>query len=261
MSTSFYSSAWREEKMIVQINPERRSKATESKDLLTFKCGRMCKINDYSLYLVISEECAFGRRSESIASEAISGGVDIIQMREKNKTRKELLTLGAALSNLCKESNKLFIVNDNAYIAKEVEAAGVHLGQEDIQKFSISSTRKIIGTKAIIGLSTHCFKQFEEANNNEKINYIAFGPVFPTKTKNYFIGTKEIEKVLEKAVKPVFFIGGINLSNTDGLLNLGAKNIALIRGILEAKNIKAQSAAFKKKLEQRSIFYGYKNKR
>ncbi len=221
----------------------------------------MLNIGDYNLYLVISEECALGRHSGDIANEAISGGVDIIQMREKNKTKEELLTLGVTLGKLCKKSNRLFIVNDNASLAKEVEAAGVHLGQEDIQKFSVSSTRQIIGTKAIIGLSTHCFKQFEEANNNEDINYIAFGPVFPTKTKNYFIGTKEIEKVLQKAVKPVFLIGGINLSNMDELLNLGAKNIALIRGILEAKDIKAQSAAFKKKLEQRSILYGYKDKR
>lgn len=221
----------------------------------------MYKINDYSLYLVISEECALGRHPDEAANAAISGGVDIIQMREKNKTKEELLTLGAALANLCKESNKLFIVNDNALLAKEVEASGVHLGQEDIQKFSIGLVRKIIGTKAIIGLSTHCFEQFEEANNNENINYIAFGPVFPTKTKNYFIGTKEIEKVLRSAVKPVFFIGGINLSNIDELLNLGAKNIALIRGILEAKDIKAQSAAFKKKLMQGDVFYGHKDKR
>lgn len=222
---------------------------------------KMLKINDYSLYLVISEECAPGRHSQSIANEAISGGVDIIQMREKNKTKEELLARGASLGKLCKKSNKLFIVNDDALLAKEVEAGGVHLGQEDIQKLSVGSTRKIIGSKAIIGLSTHCFEQFEEANNNENINYIAFGPVFPTKTKNYSIGTKEIEKVLQKAVKPVFFIGGINLSNIDELLNLGAKNIALIRGILEAKDIKAQSAAFKKKLMQGGSIYGHKDKR
>ncbi len=90
-------------------------------------------------------------------------------------------------------------------------------------------------------------------------------PVFLERLKNSYLAsldfTKEIEKVLQKAVKPVFLIGGINLSNMDELLNLGAKNIALIRGILEAKDIKAQSAAFKKKLEQRSILYGYKDKR
>jgi len=222
-----FSSAWREEKTIVRINPERRSKATESKDLLTFKCRRMFKINDYSLYLVISEECAHPKHSKEIASEAISGGVDIIQMREKNKTQKELISLGVILCKLCKANDKIFIVNDDAFVAKEVEAAGVHLGQEDMQKFSIDSTRKIVGSKTAIGLSTHSLKQFEEANDEENVDYIAFGPVFATKTKNYSIGTNDIEKVLERAVKPVFFIGGINLSNMDELLSLGAKKYCI----------------------------------
>ncbi|MDP3788798.1 MAG: thiamine phosphate synthase [Candidatus Omnitrophota bacterium] len=207
----------------------------------------MGKIKDHSLYLVISEECGKGKTALEIAAFAISGGVDIIQLREKNRSRNEIVKIGRELSGLCKDKGVIFIVNDDPAIAGEAGADGVHLGQEDIVRNPIKESRKILGEDRIIGISTHSIEQFKAAND-ENVDYIAFGPIFPTKTKDYFLGADGIEKVLSIAKKPVFFIGGIDLSNIGEVLGKGAKNIALIRGILEAEDITSQVKKFKRLL-------------
>ncbi|MDP2922484.1 MAG: thiamine phosphate synthase [Candidatus Omnitrophota bacterium] len=207
------------------------------------------KINDYSLYLVISEECAKGRNILELTQIALDAGVDIVQLREKKKTKEELVGRGKELLSLCRKKEKTFIVNDDPYLAKEIGADGVHMGQEDIEKLPLPQIRKIIGNQKLIGISTHSFEQFKEANRSS-VDYISFGPIFCTPTKNYCIGTDDIGRVLDTATKPVFFIGGINLSNVNELLRKRVKNIALIRAILEAKDVQKAAAAFKEKLRQ-----------
>ena len=203
---------------------------------------------DKSLYLVLSEECSKGRPAIEIARLAISGGIDILQMREKARSRDELMKLGRELCAVCKENNVKFIVNDDPTIAKETGADGVHLGQEDLKKYSVEETRKLLGPDKIIGVSTHSVGQFEKANAGG-FDYIAFGPIFPTKTKDYFIGTDSIEGIVKIANRPVVFIGGINLSNIDNILQKGGRNIALIRAILEAEDLVETTKRFKEKLE------------
>ena len=207
----------------------------------------MKKIKERSLYLVISEEYGCGRNPIEIAKNAIKGGVDMIQMREKHKPTAELVQLGKKLSNLCRGNGVIFIVNDDPMLAAEIGADGVHLGQEDMRIFSFDVARRIMGEDKIIGISTHSIEQFSEANE-KGFDYIAFGPVFETKTKDYFLGAADIDKVINAARKPVFFIGGINFLNIDGILSKGAKNIALIRGILEAEDILRETVKYKNKL-------------
>lgn len=204
----------------------------------------MFKINDYSLYLVISEEYGLGRGALEIARQAISGGIDMIQMREKHKQKDELLELACGLSSVCRENGVLFIVNDDPLLALESKACGVHLGQTDLQKYSIAKTREVIGRDKIIGVSTHSISEVKKTNK-EEIDYIAYGPIFPTKTKNYFLGTQDIKEVLRVALKPVFFIGGIQLSNLEEVIKEGAKNIAVIRDIVGAKDIASRTRSFK----------------
>ncbi|MDD4202235.1 MAG: thiamine phosphate synthase [Candidatus Omnitrophica bacterium] len=205
------------------------------------------KIKDKSLYLVTSQEFSGNKDSFYIAKEAIEAGVDILQMREKTKTRPELVSLGKKLCCLCRDRKVLFIVNDDPFLAKEVDANGVHLGQEDIKKHSIQEVRNILGKEKIIGLSTHSVEQFLEANEKD-IDYIAFGPIFQTKTKNYCIGEGDVERVLTLSEKPIVFIGGINLDNIGRLVKKGAKHIAVIRAITEAEDITVQVHEFKKRI-------------
>ena len=208
----------------------------------------MQKIKDYSLYLVITEEYGNGRSALEIAASAIAGGIDIIQMREKNKSGPELIELGKKLSNLCRDSGVIFIVNDYPEIAKETGADGVHLGQEDIKKHSIAAARSILGLGKAIGISTHSIETFKKACT-EDVDYIAYGPVFQTKIKDNCAGTEDVGEIVAVTKKPLFFIGGINLKNVDSLLEKGARNISLIRAITQASDVGSAVKSFKKKME------------
>ncbi|MCX5686522.1 MAG: thiamine phosphate synthase [Candidatus Omnitrophica bacterium] len=210
----------------------------------------MKKIKDHSLYLIISEEYGRGRSALEIAKSAIAGGIDIIQLREKKKSEEEILKTGKELLALCKKNKVTFIMNDDPYLAKKAGADGVHMGEEDVKKHPLAETRRIIGSDKIIGLSTHSIKKVKEASPGD-IDYIAFGPIFPTTIKDYSIGTKDIKKVLEITEKPIFFIGGIDISNIGEILKLGGKNIAVIRGISQADDITEATKKFKEKIYQR----------
>jgi thiamine-phosphate pyrophosphorylase len=207
----------------------------------------MRNIKEDSLYLVISEEYGLGRSAFEIADGAIAGGVDIIQLREKNKPRNELKDLAVKIAALCRDISIPFIVNDDPALAVDAGADGVHLGQEDMQSWPMESTRKMLGPDKIIGVSTHCPGEFKSANDSDA-DYITFGPIFTTRTKNYFIGTKDVRDIIMMAKKPVFFIGGINLSNVDGLLKQGVRNIALIRAITESRDIESTTRRFKESI-------------
>jgi thiamine-phosphate pyrophosphorylase len=196
-------------------------------------------IKERSLYLVTGADVSAGRTTVEVVKRALQGGVDIVQMREKRLGREGLAALGAELGALCGERGAVFIVNDDPYIARECGASGVHLGQEDLKSFSLTRTREIIGTHGVIGVSTHSYEEFRVANAAD-VEYIAFGPVFPTKTKDYFIGAGDIERVTREAVKPVFFIGGINEGNIKEILDRGGRNVAVIREITEAADITAK---------------------
>lgn len=213
-------------------------------------CLQMNKIQDYSLYLVLTESYAQGKDILSIAKAAIAGGIDILQMREKDKSHEELRNIGSELSRLCRDNGVPFIVNDDPELAKELNASGVHIGQSDLISHPIEEIRRTIGKDRLIGLSTHSLEQFKEANESD-LDYISFGPIFPTKTKDYYIGTSEIKDVLKLALKPVIFIGGINTLNVDSLLGLGVRNIALIREIMQADDIVLKTREFKNKLKER----------
>ncbi len=202
---------------------------------------------EHRLYLVLTEEYGMHRPIVSVAKQAIAGGIDVLQMREKQKSRKELVCLGKALGALCRKSGVVFIINDDPYLACEVGADGVHLGQEDMEHFTMEKVRGIVGPDRIIGLSTHSPEQFKQGNEAD-VDYLAFGPVFPTQAKDYHIGTGHIGTILETAVKPVFLIGGISAENLDCILSAGATRVALIRDIMQAEDIPSRVQWYKDKL-------------
>jgi thiamine-phosphate pyrophosphorylase len=204
-------------------------------------------LKNRNLYLVTGEECSRGRTTLEVVQAAISGGVDIVQMREKTAAGSELRELGEELSVICRDNGVIFIVNDDPYLARAVGAHGVHLGQEDIKKYPVELARDILGTGGIIGLSTHSAEE-AKAGSESGADYIAFGPVFPTKTKDYFIGTAGIPEVMGFSDIPVVVIGGINGKNIEEVLSLGARNVAMIRHITEANDIKAETMNIRQRI-------------
>lgn len=201
------------------------------------------RLKDKHLYLVtdssrIESEDKF---LDNIA-QALDGGVDIVQLREKTAPAKTIIRLATKIKHLCAEYNALFIINDRVDIAHYVEADGVHLGQDDID---IKSAREILGNHAIIGLSTHAPEQALKAVEIGA-DYIGVGPVFetPTKPGRKSVGLEYVEWATQNIDIPFFAIGGLNLENIADVTNAGANRIAVVRAIINAENPKKAAEEF-----------------
>lgn len=184
-----------------------------------------------------------------VAEKVISGGADILQLRAKNWSDGRILKVGQAIKNLVRKSQALFVLNDRADLAHAIEADGVHLGQKDLKP---KDARGILGSKRIIGLSTHSIAQAEEAES-QGVDYIGLGPIFATATKpeSAPLGPKIICQVKEKVKIPFVAIGGIGLDNLDRVLKAGAKGVAVCRAIITAKDIATTTKEFRQRLMKR----------
>jgi thiamine-phosphate pyrophosphorylase len=146
---------------------------------------------------------------------------------------------------MAKPRNAVIIINDRADIALAIKADGVHLGQDDLPP---EGARRMLGDDAIIGFSTHNLKQAREAIQLP-VDYIAFGPVFATSTKqnpDAIVGLETLRRVRDIVVDhPLVAIGGITLENAEEVLNAGADSVAVISAILRIPaRITEQMAAF-----------------
>src|SRR3989344_1226643 len=185
------------------------------------------------LYIITESAISKGRSNKFIVKEAIKGGAEIIQLREKSWDKDKVKQEAINLLKICKENNALFIVNDYVDVALEIGADGVHLGQSDMP---IKEARKICGNKLIIGLSTHSVEQAVKADK-EDVDYITIGPVFKTRAKDYTVGPGIIKEILRKIKKPLIAIGGINKNNIDEVLSQGAKSVAVISAVVATEDV------------------------
>ena len=204
-------------------------------------------LEDKKLYLVTNSD-KFESEDlflDAVAS-ALKGGVDILQLREKNMPANKIIELGKKVKLLCAEYGATFIVNDRVDIAYVLDADGVHLGQDDMD---IESARKILGNNAIIGISTHAPEQAQKAVN-DGADYIGMGPVFttPTKPGRQSVGLEYVKWVSENIKIPAFAIGGIDLDNVQDVVNAGAKKIAVVRAIINSDNPEKAAQEFLKVL-------------
>ena len=194
----------------------------------------MKKFNfENKLYVITESSISKGRTNEDVVKEAIKGGAEIIQLREKQWDKNKIREEAIKLLRICRKNNVIFIVNDYVDIALEIGADGVHLGQSDTP---VSEARKICGNKLIIGLSTHSIEQAVKADK-EDVDYITIGPIFRTRAKDYTVGTGIIKEIANKINKPLIAIGGINKNNIDDVLSQGAKSVAVISAVVAADNI------------------------
>lgn len=164
----------------------------------------------------------------------IHAGAEIVQLRDKELSAREIVQLGLKAKKIIKEK-AFFFVNDRFDIALAVGADGVHLGQDDLP---VELVRNIGGEKLFIGLSTHNAKEVRASNTN-RIDYISFGPVFKTKTKLDALpprGVGMLKEAVSCAGHKVVAIGGIDRDNLEEVLKTGASGAALSSGILEARD-------------------------
>ena len=195
------------------------------------------------LYAVADRAWLNGHTLGQVVEEAISGGATLIQLREKNLGYEAFRYQALELKDLCREFNVPFVINDNVMLAKDIDADGVHVGQEDMKA---SDVRALIGPEKILGVSVRTPEEAVLAESNGA-DYLGAGAVFHTGSKSDAVDiTHSALKAICSAVKiPVVAIGGINAGNIHELSGSGIKGVAVISAIFAAENIRAAAIALK----------------
>ncbi|QDT65727.1 thiamine phosphate synthase [Calycomorphotria hydatis] len=188
----------------------------------------------HRLYLLLPGSGSSQFDPLDLAKVAIAGGVDVIQLREKELPDGELIAVAHELRALTRATDTLLIINDRPDIAAAVGADGVHLGQDDL---SIRDARRILGTGKLIGRSTHTIEQARQAVLSGA-DYLGVGPTFPSTTKSFeeYAGLDFVRQVAAEIQLPWFAIGGINENNLNEVINAGAKRVAVSGAILNAES-------------------------
>lgn len=201
------------------------------------------------IYGITAERFSRGRSNIDVVKAMITGGVSIIQYREKRhrKDYRDILDECRQIRKITKEHDVVFIVNDFVDIAMLVDADGVHVGQEDLP---VKDARRLLGPDKIIGLSTHSPHQAEEALHLGA-DYIGVGPIFATKTKENVcapVGLEYLEHVVQNRPLPFVAIGGIKEHNINQVVQRGAETVCLVTEIVGAEDIAATVGRLKRKL-------------
>ena len=195
------------------------------------------------LYAIIDPERLGGRAPAAAAIALISAGVRLIQYRDKHASSRQLYETCTELRRLLHESGCRLIVNDRADVARAVDADGVHLGQTDLP---VELARRILNTGQWLGYSTHSLAQVVEADGTTA-DYIAFGPVFPTASKENpdpLVGLEGLRQARRATRKPLVAIGGISLQNAREVIAAGADSVAVIGGLLDAPDLEQRAREF-----------------
>ena len=197
---------------------------------------------DLKLYLVTDRSLARGREICDIVSEAVAGGVTMVQLREKNISTREFVQLGCRLKEILRPSGVPLIINDRVDVAVACDADGVHIGQSDMPYVA---ARGILGAEKIIGLSVESFEQAIEANDLD-VDYIGVSPVFATPTKTDTaspFGLDGLRKVVSISRHPLVGIGGMNMNTAADVMACGVDGIAVVSAIVGSEDPRAAASA------------------
>jgi thiamine-phosphate pyrophosphorylase len=186
---------------------------------------------------------------EELTRLAVAGGADTIQFRQKTGATRDMIQVAQRMRRLCEEEGVTFVVNDRIDVAMAVAAHGVHLGQND---FPIPLAREILGPNVIIGGSA---ATMDEALIclSEGADYVGFGPVFPTGSKDDagpVSGPEILGEVVRAIPLPVIAIGGVSAENTGDIMKTGARGIAVISAVCCQKDPEGATRALYAALEE-----------
>ncbi|MCU6601302.1 thiamine phosphate synthase [Peribacillus frigoritolerans] len=193
---------------------------------------------DLSLYLVTEESIAIEELTKIIA-QSVSGGVSIVQLREKNNSSLSFYEKASALKQLLNELSIPLIINDRVDIALAVGADGIHIGQDDLP---LPVVKKIVPEDMIVGVSVSTLEEALEAERNGA-DYIGVGSVFPTKTKQdaTLMALEDLGEICRGVSIPAVAIGGITADNISALSDSGLSGTAVVSAIMNADNPKTAS--------------------
>ena len=196
-----------------------------------------------SLYLCV------GQRDDmaSFLASVLRGGVDIVQLREKNLSDDVRVDLARVMVPICRDFGVPFIMNDSAELAHAVGADGVHVGQDDD---SVARCRELLGPDAIIGLSTHVDHEFDEGLL-EPVTYLSAGPIVETPTKEGRPGTgvDYASRAQARSALPVFVTGGVTDQNVGELVAQGLRHFVVVRFLTESTDPEKSARSLRQALD------------
>jgi thiamine-phosphate pyrophosphorylase len=178
-----------------------------------------------------------------VLSELAHAGITLVQLREKRASSRELLRITVQALEISQSHPLAIIVNDRTDIAQLAGAQGVHLGQEDLP---VADARELLGPDKIIGVSTHNLEQALEAQQGAA-DYVAVGPIYRTTSKENpdpLVKWEELKAVRKHVTKPLVAIGGITTENAGKLFDLGLDSVAVIRDLLNARDLHSKVHEF-----------------
>jgi len=194
-------------------------------------------MKDARLYTILDLGYTSEENAEQVTAALLAGGADILQLRAKGHELATIERVARKLLPICRAAGIPFILNDHPALAAEIDADGVHIGQDD---GPLSEAREIVGSGKIIGRSTHSLDQARAALA-EGFDYIGFGPLFPTPTKlgRPAIGLEEISKMEQEVGSkiPAFCIGGITPETLPAVLAGGARRVVVVSALLQAADV------------------------
>ena len=203
-------------------------------------------LSKIQLYVIADKKICGDRNVEDVVRQAIEGGAQMIQYRDKDSDDADFLSMASKLRAVCKERGVPFIVNDRADVAREVDADGVHVGQKDL---SVDEARGILGSARIIGKSSSTIDQAGRAEE-EGADYVGVGPIFDTLSKEIAdpIGLDIVPKAQDRLRVPFFLIGGITEGNLNQIIEAGGRRIAVISAVVLSDNVTSAAASLLKRL-------------
>lgn len=204
------------------------------------------KFSSVRLYVLITESLCRADWFDT-ARAALDGGADCLQLREKNLPDRELLARAKRLAQLCRDRQRLFIVNDRPDIALTASAHGVHLGQEDLP---VAAARRILPAQMIVGVSTHTIQQIDAAIEQAP-DYIAVGPMFdsPTKPQSYLAGPALLAEARRRTSLPLVAIGGIDESNVHAVLDAAPACVCVCRAVIAQPDPASRARRLRTKIQ------------
>ena len=197
----------------------------------------------FRLYLVTDRTRTAGRQLLDVVEPALQGGVDAVQLREKDLPAQQLCEIASRLRALCRRYDARFLVNDRIDIALAVGADGVHL---PANSFRIADARRLVGRGLLIGVSAHRLEDARVAAAGGA-DFMVLGPIFDTPSKRAFgapLGVSMLARVSSVIDVPLYAIGGVTADRVDNLRQ-NAHGIAVVSAILEADDPRAAAAALR----------------
>jgi thiamine-phosphate pyrophosphorylase len=194
---------------------------------------RRARLREARLYLVCGA-IGDGRDVAGFLDAALRGGVDVIQLREKEGDDGAILAAAPAFRAAADAHGALFVLNDRPDLVDATAADGVHVGQDDL---SVAQTRALVGPDVLIGRSTHSAAQLDAADADADVDYFAAGPVHatPTKPGRPAVGLELIRHAASAPRRaPWFAIGGIDAKTLGAVVHAGATRVVVVRALTEA---------------------------